>query len=562
MSRARASRTTLVALLLVLAGGLLVALAPFEFGGLRLLGVGLLWWYVALVGPLAAIALTMGGLRIRPRKGAAGSVGRPGVGAFASWLAPVVLLTVAARVYAGGVEAPLILLGVVVASLIPLVTPPLVSAPTNVAGALAGVIGVGLCLWANLLALGDVASVLSLPRATTVAAVAAVTVLLTVRPILDRGRGLMLVIGVAALSLPVVGVGVVDGWPWSAWAAVATRPALAFGERSASVVEGRALPPATTLTFTESHRITARSPGVYRVIERDGDHLTIREWRLAVGDSLALRPGDNLTVPGGVTVGFERGKRVPGVAPSGVAWADPPERNDARRLPGWLGLLGTLVLSSSFLVVPPRPVQSDSGTARTAMARGAAWPVLVVAAVLTATCWGLYALHDGADGALAPSPFGALFEVRALGTWGRRAPAALAGAALAGLFLASAAAFRDRVAALVSATSATGAGRTLVAVWVALLGVAALLATWPGDAWRVLLTGLGLAAAGWAAPALAGVGRRAEALGSLAGSVAFIALLLGLARWPGGLELLSGTPAVLAALAGWGVARIAGRFRA
>jgi hypothetical protein len=362
--------------------------------------------------------------------------------------------------------------------------------------------------------------------------------------------------------VPVVGVGVVDGWPWSAWAVVASRPALAFGERSVSVVEGRALPPATTLTFSESHRITALSPGVYRVTERDGDHLTIREWRLAIGDSLALRPGDNLTVPGGVIVGFERGKRVPGVAPSGVAWADPPERSDARRLPGWLGLLGTLVLSSSFLVAPPCPDQFDSRARRRGIARGAAWPVLVVAAVLIATCWGLYALHDGADGALAPSPFGPLFEARALGTWGRRAPAAVAAAALAALFLASAAALRDRVAALVTATSATGAGRTLIAVWVALLGVAALLATWPGDAWQVLLTGLGLAAAGWAAPALAGVGRRAEALGSLAGSAVFIGLLLGLSRLPGWLELLSGTPALLAALAGWGLARTAGRFEA
>src|SRR5262245_15768321 len=430
MSSARASRATLVALLVVLAGGLVVALAPFGFGSLRLLGVGLLWWYVALVGPLVAIALAVCGPRARPRKGAAASVGRPALGAFASWLAPVVLLTVAARVYAGGVEAPLLLLGVVVASLIPLVTPPLTSAPTNVAGALAGVIGIGLCLWANLLALGDVASVLSLPRATTVAAVAAVTVLLTVRPVLDRGRGLVLVTGIAALSVPVVGVGVVDGWPWSAWAVVASRPALAFGERSASVVEGRVLPPATTLTFTESHRITALSPGVYRVTERDGDHFTIREWRLAAGDSLALRPGDNLTVPGGVTVGIERGKRVPGVAPSGVAWADPPERNDARRLPGWLGLFGTLVLSSSFLVAPTRP-ESDSSAVRAAWARGAAWPVVVMVAVLVATCWGLYALHDSADGALAPSPFGPLFEVRELGTWGRRAPAALAAAALA-----------------------------------------------------------------------------------------------------------------------------------
>jgi hypothetical protein len=51
-----------VALLVLVAGGLALALAPFDLGALRLAGLSLLWWYVGLLAPAAAAALAAWGL--------------------------------------------------------------------------------------------------------------------------------------------------------------------------------------------------------------------------------------------------------------------------------------------------------------------------------------------------------------------------------------------------------------------------------------------------------------------------------------------------------------------
>src|SRR5207253_1014082 len=105
----------------------------------------------------------------------------------------------------------------------------------------------------------------------------------------------------------------------------------------------RPLEGSTTLVFTEPHRVTALSPGVYRVIEDGAQRSVTREWRLAAGDALTLRPGDRLALAAGTRIRFEPGKRVPGSAASGVAWAEPPERRSPGTAAHALGAALTLV---------------------------------------------------------------------------------------------------------------------------------------------------------------------------------------------------------------------------
>lgn len=64
----------LFTLLVLVAGGVALALAPFDLGAIRLAGISLLWWYVGLVAPAVAIVLAACGLvterdgeEVRPR---------------------------------------------------------------------------------------------------------------------------------------------------------------------------------------------------------------------------------------------------------------------------------------------------------------------------------------------------------------------------------------------------------------------------------------------------------------------------------------------------------------
>jgi hypothetical protein len=66
-----------IAVLFVLLGGmLLLSVAPYEVGAIRLAGVSLLWWYGMLAVPIAAAAVAVAALarRAAPR---AGSVAGP-----------------------------------------------------------------------------------------------------------------------------------------------------------------------------------------------------------------------------------------------------------------------------------------------------------------------------------------------------------------------------------------------------------------------------------------------------------------------------------------------------
>jgi hypothetical protein len=59
MSVPRGRRTAIAALLVLLVGAPLLALAPAAPGAVRVAGVSLLWWYTGLVAPLVATAIAV-----------------------------------------------------------------------------------------------------------------------------------------------------------------------------------------------------------------------------------------------------------------------------------------------------------------------------------------------------------------------------------------------------------------------------------------------------------------------------------------------------------------------
>ncbi|MBI1846558.1 MAG: hypothetical protein HYR86_06265 [Candidatus Rokubacteria bacterium] len=62
-------RSGIVALVVLLAGGPLLASLPWGLAAVRIAGVGLLWWYALAAAPLAAAALTAAALDAARRRG-------------------------------------------------------------------------------------------------------------------------------------------------------------------------------------------------------------------------------------------------------------------------------------------------------------------------------------------------------------------------------------------------------------------------------------------------------------------------------------------------------------
>src|SRR2546426_1249439 len=190
---------------------------------------------------------------------------------------------------------------------------------------------------ANLGAVADVARLAGVPRHAALT-LSAATAFLGVawraarRPVGDAA----VLAGAAGVVLPLVVIGAVAVAvpPWTAWSRTASRPALTFGERSAWVTDGRRLERSTTLVFTEPHRVTALNPGVYRVVEEvvegDAPRSVTREWRLAAGEALTLRPGDRLILEAGAPGRLQGGKRGAGSAAPGGAPGDPSPRRSPR----------------------------------------------------------------------------------------------------------------------------------------------------------------------------------------------------------------------------------------
>ena len=571
-------RGRVAGLLGLLAGALVLMFAPGNPGALRLIGIGLVWWYAAFAAPLAAVLLVAGSQRPASRSGSGSH--RSMVLAIAAWTSPVLLALVAARALAGGPDAPALALAAVVAPLIAFLCPAASGGQRpNLVATLAVGAGLGFMLWANLLLFADVAGLLGLPRWAT-ATLATLVALLTVElaqvadtgvpraprrsargraqgngarlyQIALRGGGLTLLytsaLGFVAL-VAIIGATLVVS-PWGAWREVASRPALTFGERSPWVTEGRTLARPIALDFTEGHRVTALSAATYRVVEPG----RFREWQLRPGETLSLRAGDRLVLDAGARLRFEAGKRIPGAPASGVAWADPPERGGLAAVLEALGTLVTLVGGALALVgsrptLGARAVYAGSG--------------LLLVLVLSALCLGVFGAYAAPGLSIGVPALAATFDLPAAivpGPMGRALGALGAGVLLV-LFAATALALREVLGRALrrpkDESDAPGPRAELTRPIMRVCLVAACVASlWGGEASRALLTGLGLAASATLGARLAHDEPATRLVGSVVGVIVFAGFALLGPRLPTWASVIGTYPALAAAPLAWGASR-------
>lgn len=467
--------------------------------------------------------------------------------AVAGWTSPVLLASLAARVFLGDGTAPLLVLITLVAPLLALLCTRACVSTTRVTGGVAA-LGIGAVLWANVVLIGDLARLAGIERWYALVIGLAVALV----PVVVRGSSgwstAAVPVGLAASALPLIVVAAVTGvTPWSAWSAVASRPAFAFDERSEWVTDGRTLAQATTLTFTEPHRVAAVTPGVYRVVERDDGRAVVREWRLGSGDFLALRPGDRLVLEPGVRVRFEPGKRVPGALASGAVWAEPAAPRAPGRALQFLGATVTLVGGAIALVATS---SSTTGVAALGV------PLTLLIFVLVPVGWGVYAMYAAPDLSLGAVLLTPLVQMPQVVDAGHGALlATVVGLALVALFIATLDALHRRV----EQTAVPGLGPPHV-VWSVICLGAFVAGLWSVDPWRVLLAGFGLLAAGLVAPALTVADRRATLIGSTVGTVAFFASILAGPRLAGDFAVIGEYPALVAAPLAWAAVHVARRW--
>jgi hypothetical protein len=476
-----------------------------------------------------------------------------GAAAVAAWTGPALVAAVIARVTLGGVEAPLFVLAVMVAPVLALLAgpgPPGAPCALEVAVELVTAVCV---LGAGFRVMLDFGRVLGVESGVALGSSIALVLVTTVWPGRGEGAAAALALGGGALVLAVIVVGIAAASPpWTAWSRIASRAAFEIGSRSPWTREGALASEPMTVTFSEPHRVSAVTAGVYRVTERDRGTDTVREWRPATGDSLTLRPGDSLSIPAGARLRFESGKRVPLAPGSGVAWADRLGASRAHLLAGWVGLVVTLVGGALAVVRPLAPLSSFAAIAAPAALLGVVW---------AATCWGIYAVDAAPElafGASSVVPLAHLASVIADDPWRSRLLGAVV-MALVALLLATAVALRARFAAL------AGRGRPPVAptrrvvlgvaLWIVMVTTAAAAGLAVVDGWALLGWGAGLAAAMLPGPLVAtrnavGLGS-ARTKGALAGALLFVAVAAA-TRWlaPPAAAVVQ-YPALIAAPGAW-----------
>jgi hypothetical protein len=488
-----------------------------------------------------------------------------------AWVSPVVLAALAARVATGDAGVPMLLATVVCAPLLALLlaqraqhpsgraidsrAPGLSPARSSVVLSsgvvLSGVaifVGLVLVLAANLNVIGDLARLLGLARVHGIGAGTLAAVAVIAWPAGDRWWRLAMPIGAGLVLLPLALVVASTQSPRATWSMMAMRPALAFDARSAWVTEGRAVDERLTLTFDEPHRVVAAAPATWRVVESDTARVSIREWRLAAGDALTLRPGDQLALDAGTRVRFEAGRRVPGAPISGAAWADGGRRPMLVTLATSIGLAITLA-GGGWALVPVTALPVSRVAAIIV-------PIGLSAFVIGASLWGLYGIAVVPELALTPRALAPPLEVVAriaASPW-RQALVTLLVAGVVGLLVGAMLAWRMRLAEQVHEIGVTARGLSVgavsaVPVAVSAVVIAAALAMGNGDPWRLFTWGLGIVATTVVAPRLAAVGARGELFGALAGVIAFAAAVFFGGRF-------TEHPALVAAPLAWAVARI------
>jgi hypothetical protein len=486
------------------------------------------------------------------------------VGLLTAWLTPAVWLGVSALILDLGPDGLWIGLALVCAPLVALAlgAPPREAPPAVEREPLFTVVillvAVGCLLWANLVLAGDIAAWLGAPRWEGIAVAAAAGWLLTAWRGARRILGLLAVLALIGVSGPLLEAARASGaGPLRAWERVASEDAFRFPPGSPWVTRGRDLRTArgrAPIVFAEEHRIVAPGGGILRARTVDGRRVADLEWELTPGQSVTLRPGDEIERGSALRLRFEAGKRVPGAPPSGAAWADARLRSWPWHAALFLTLLtGAMALFGSGDGARPSRRQ-------TALIGGG-----LVMGFLWAQAWAVYSVLGAPDLFFGGVTAERLIELPGLvgvgAPWRRLLQAAPLVAGLAG-FLASSLALRERLGAL----DRTGSGEIGydLGLWAGVFGVAAVASLWPVDPWWLTLLALGGAGSALAPAALwpPPTGRPAAAtVPGLVGLGLFVVLALaGGLRGGGslGATVLS-YPAVVAAPAGACVLWIARR---
>ncbi|PYM18330.1 MAG: hypothetical protein DMD81_06245 [Candidatus Rokuibacteriota bacterium] len=432
--------------------------------------------------------------------------------ALTPWLGPALLACVAAHAFSGDADAPVIVLLAVAAPLLALLRRSHGASLDRSSLIIAGP-GLALLLWANALILVELARLIGIDRAAAALAAGALALIpLVVGGADDDWSGVIAACGVAGAAVAIALVGAAIGLPpWTAWTRAASRPALVFNESSLWVTQGNALPRSTTLEFTEVHRVTAVTAGTYRLIERDGGALAVRERQLNGGEALTLRPGDALLLQAGARVRFETGKRIPGPIPSGVSWSQPHASARPRAAVRMVGLAVTVIGAAVALVAPCRT--------RTLAIGG---PLAVLAFALAGAVWGIYAMYAAPDLSVGAGPLTALVQLPPLVVEAHWAPSIviLIGVALLALYTAASCGLWHRMRDLAIPWSRRGLARLTWGIAVTLAAAAA----WSSspDPWTILLLGCGFLTSTVAAPALASTHPTARRIGMIAGATIFV----------------------------------------
>jgi hypothetical protein len=392
----------------------------------------------------------------------------------------------------------------------------------------------GLLLWASLVLAGDAAAWLGAQRWQGIGIAAGGAWLLVIWRRAGRLVPWLLLVSLLGLAVPLfllargAGMG-----PVGAWERVASQPAFRFPASSPWVSAGRELRAGRghgVLVFEEEHRITAAGPAQIQVRARDGTRVSESDWELQAGQSVTLRPGDELTWPPGARLRFEAGKAVPGAPTSGIAWADGRRGDSSRR---W-GLLLTLAGGAVALI-------GFGAAGRVSRGEMAAVGGGLLAVFVWGLGWAVYCALGAPDiflggvalERLVRPPF--LRWAAGAGPWaaGRLVPALLPAAGLASFF-ASSIALRERIGGL----DVTGGGEIGhdLGLWSTIVAAAAVASLWPTEPWALVLTALGLAASTLAPAVLLPAPAARARWGTWAGFVGlgvFAALAL-LGQWTGG----------------------------
>lgn len=353
---------------------------------------------------------------------------------------------------------------------------------------------VGLLLWANLVLAGDAAAWLGAPRWQGIAIAAGGAWLLVVWRQARRLVPWLLLAALLGLTVPLFALARGAGLgPLGAWERVASQSQFRFPVSSPWVVAGQELRAGHgygALLFEEEHRITAAGPAQIHVRARDGARMSESDWDLQAGQTVTLRPGDELGWPPGARLRLEAGKAVPGAPPSGIAWADGRRGDSSRR---W-GLLITLVGGATALIgfgVPGRVRREEMAAVGVGLLAVFAWGI----------AWAVYCALGAPDIFLGGVAVERLVRppslLRALGAGssatgaGRLLLALLPVAGLASFF-ASSVVLRERIGGL----DVTGGGEIGhdLGLWSAVLGATGLASLWPAEPWALVLIALGLAA--------------------------------------------------------------------